>query len=94
MNEVGGGEKLQCVFQDPQFTDLDKEFLTSLGYTVVDDPEAFSKITEHSLVYAIHCYADVYKSVSKGPRPAAMVGTDVENFGKFNTYVSCRRSRR
>jgi hypothetical protein len=51
---------------------------------VVEDPEAFGRITENSLVYAIHCYADVYKSVSEGPRPAIMVGTDVEKFGKFN----------
>ena len=72
------------MFQDPQFTDLDKEFLSSLGYTVVDDPLAFEHITESSLVYAIHCYGQVYKSIADGPRPAVVIGTDVENFGKFN----------
>ena len=84
-NSLAAGEqKLQCIFQDPQFTDLDKEFITSLGYTVVEDPAAFGQVAENTLVYAIHCYADVYKIVSEGPRPAIMVGTDVENFGKFN----------
>jgi hypothetical protein len=82
--KFAGEEKLSCIFQDPQFTDLDKEFLTSLGYTVVEDPLAFAKITEKSLVYAIHCYAQVYKSVAEGPRPALLIGTDVDNFGKFN----------
>ena len=81
---IGGEESLRCVFQDPQFTDLDKEFLTSLGYQVVDDPLAFGCITEKSLVYAIHCYSQVYKSVAEAPRPAMMIGTDVDNFGKFN----------
>ena len=84
---VGGGEEIQCVFQDPQFSAADKVFLSSLGYEVVDDPEAFAKITEDSLVYAIHCYPDVYKSVSEGPRPVVLVGTDVEKFRKFDTYV-------
>ena len=73
-----------CIFQDPQFTDTDKEFLTSLGYTVLNDPQAFEYITESSLVYAIHCYAPVYKSISERPRPAVLIGTDVDNFGKFN----------
>ncbi|KAG0650536.1 hypothetical protein D0Z07_3035 [Hyphodiscus hymeniophilus] len=82
--EACGERKLPCVFQDPQFTDLDKEFLSSLGYSVVEDPLAFGHITEKSLVYAIHCYAQVYKSVAEGPRPAVVIGTDVENFGKFN----------
>jgi hypothetical protein len=50
----------------------------------VEDPEAISKITGNTLVYAIHCYADVYMTVAEGPRPAMMVITDVENFGRFN----------
>lgn len=79
------GSNLPVVLQDPQFTDLDKEFLASLGYTVVADPEAFDVVKEGSLVYAIHCYAKVYKAVSEGPRPAVLVGTDVGNFGKFDT---------
>lgn len=80
---LGGDMKL--VAQDPQFTDLDKEFLTSLGYTVVEDPEAFKSIEEGSMVYAIHCYARVYKAVSEVPRPVLLIGTDVGNFGRFDT---------
>jgi hypothetical protein len=76
--------EVPITLQDPQFIDLDKEFLASLGYKVVDDPDAFKHITEATLVYAIHCYADVYKAVSEGPRPAVLIGTDVENFGRFS----------
>jgi len=85
--EVLGISASNCIFQDPQFTDTDKEFLTSLGYTVVDDPQAFDSITESALVYAIHCYAPVYKSISERPRPAVLIGTDVDNFGKFNLSI-------
>jgi hypothetical protein len=55
---------------------------------VVEDPEAIGKIGSGSLVYAIHCYADVYLAVSEGPRPSMMVVTDVGNFGRFNVYVN------
>jgi hypothetical protein len=80
----GNGQPLPCVLQDPQFTDLDKEFFFSLGWKILEDPEAFGKITGESLVYAIHCYADVYRKVGEGPRPAVLVGTDVGNFGRFS----------
>ncbi|KAL5327370.1 hypothetical protein ACEPPN_005066 [Leptodophora sp. 'Broadleaf-Isolate-01'] len=78
------GSELQIVFQDPQFTKLDKEFLASLGYKVVKDPDAFAEVAEGSLVYAIHCYASVYKSVAERPRPAVLIITDVGNFSRFD----------
>ncbi|TVY19587.1 hypothetical protein LARI1_G000756 [Lachnellula arida] len=77
------GEKIPAVFQEPQFTDTDKQLLRELGYEAVEDPKAFGDIDENSLVYAIHCYADVYKKVSEQKRPAIFIGTDVENFGRF-----------
>ncbi|RAL67598.1 hypothetical protein DID88_008351 [Monilinia fructigena] len=86
LKEFGGigADKIQCIFQDPQYTETDKEFLTSLAGIVVDDPLAFDYIKEDTLVYAIHCYGPVYKTISEGPRPAALIGTDVNNFGRFN----------
>lgn len=57
--------------------------MKELGYDVVEDPEAFQHIGEDSLIYAIHCYADVYRKVSEQKRPAVFIGTDVENFGRF-----------
>jgi hypothetical protein len=84
LNTFSSTQPLQCTLQDPQFTAVDKDFLVSFGYTVVDDPLVFDHITKNSLVYAIHCYAKIYESVSKCPRPALLVGTDIHNFGKFN----------
>lgn len=80
---LGGSDNIQCIFQDPQYTETDKEFLTSLPGIVVDDPLAFGYINEDTLVYAIHCYAPVYKTITEGPRPAVMIGTDTNNFGGF-----------
>ncbi len=79
------GPELQITFQDPQYTAVDKEFLASLGYKVLEDPQAFLEIGEGSLVYAIHCYGAVYKSVSERSRPAVLIGTDVGNFTKFDS---------
>ena len=69
--------------QEPLFTPLDISFLSSdaeYGYQIVENPEAFKLINERSLVYAIHCYADVYKGISEGLKPAVIVGTEVELF--------------
>lgn len=84
---LDSGAERQIVFQDPQFTRMDKEFLTSLGYKIKEDPEAFAEVGKGSLVYAIHCYAQVYKSIAERPRPAVLVGTDVGNFARFDAYV-------
>ncbi len=83
--DVLGTQRMEVVLQDPQFTELDREFLGGIGYKVVDDPDAFRNITEDSLVYAIHCYVDVYKAISEGPKPALLIGTDIENFGRFGS---------
>lgn len=67
-------ETLKCIAQEPAFTPLDRQFITGLGFEVVEDPAAFGHITDGTLVYAIHCYSDIFENVSKGPQPAAMVG--------------------
>ena len=79
------GKEMDVVLQDPQFTELDTEFLESFGYKVVQDPEGFKEVKEATLVYAIHCYVDVYKAISECPRPAVLIGTDIGNFGRFET---------
>ncbi|EDN91071.1 predicted protein [Sclerotinia sclerotiorum 1980 UF-70] len=85
LEELGGigADKIQCVFQDPQYTETDKEFLISLAGIVVDDPLAFDHIKEDTLVYAIHCYGPVYKTISSGPQPAVLIGTDMDNFSRL-----------
>ena len=66
----------RTTLQDPRFTELDKQFLTSRGYEVVEDPDAFSHIKETSLVYAIHCPLRLFSKVKQGPNPAMVIGND------------------
>lgn len=68
------------VAQDPSFTPLDAEFLATLGFTVVSDPEGFLAITTNTLVYSIAGYLDMDWVISYGPWPAALVCGDTEAF--------------
>ncbi|KAF4627285.1 hypothetical protein G7Y89_g10870 [Cudoniella acicularis] len=81
---LAGEEKIHIVFQDPIYTDMDKQLLCHLGHQVVEDPAGFESIGEDTLVYAIHCYGDVYRKVAEGIKPAILICTDLDNFGKFN----------
>lgn len=47
------GKLLPCIIQDICYSDLDKQFLRSLDFTVVDDPDAFSLINANSLALNI-----------------------------------------
>jgi hypothetical protein len=87
-NEVFvGSQDIKVTFQDPAFTDLDIAFLNTLDFAVRTDPDAFELITEKTLVYAIHCYADVYEKVARRGGGKVIVCTDVEKFGGPSSYV-------
>jgi hypothetical protein len=83
-----GDEDIKFTFQDPAFTELDIEYLRSLEYEVVSHPEAFERINEKTLVYAIHCYAEIYEKVARQGGGKIIVCTDVEEFGGPSSYVS------
>lgn len=82
MEVLGGASNV--IFQDPQYTELDGQFLEVLGYKVVKDPEAFGSIGAGTLVFAVHCYKEVYGEVAAQEKPALFIGTDVGNFGRFD----------
>ena len=42
----------EIVFQEPLFTEEDVEFLTGLGYKVVDNPDGLDMITENTFLFA------------------------------------------
>lgn len=68
------------IAQDPLFTPLDAEFLTSLGFLVLPDPEGFLAITPTTLVFSIAGYLAMDWVISQGPWPAALICGDVEAF--------------
>lgn len=69
---------IPCIFQEPLFTDSDKEFLTGLGHTVVDAPEASSAVSNTSLLFGVHLYEPLYAEALKDSSPAVFVGTGLD----------------
>jgi hypothetical protein len=61
------------------YSDADKEFLTTLGLRVVDDPDAFTSIDSGSLVVYMGTPCTVPRFVALGTRPAAMFCNDWGN---------------
>ena len=70
--------EIPVIQQDPAFTDHDKEFLSTFKHTVASDPKGYAKVTKKSLVYAIHCYPDVYDGIRKAATPAMLIGNNLK----------------
>jgi hypothetical protein len=73
---VEPGKPLRCVIQDPGFSEIDKQILSSLGMEVVDDPDAFAHINANTMVVHVRGYHCLTRYVCEGTWPAAMI-TDV-----------------
>lgn len=69
------GAKIDCVFQDPVFTQSDKDFLASLGHKVVETPAAFDMVDADTFLYGIHLYQGIYTMALKTSLPVIFVGT-------------------
>ncbi|KAL8790570.1 MAG: hypothetical protein Q9195_006314 [Heterodermia aff. obscurata] len=83
-------------FQDPEFNDLDREFLTSLGYAVIDTPASNDVLTEESFLFAPRCFFDVLWAsldhVFKETQhfPALCLGVDIAKM----YYLECPATRK
>ena len=64
-------------FQDPEFNSADREFLTSLGYAVIDTPASNDVLTEESFLYAPRCIFDVLWATLDHAFPALCLGVDI-----------------
>ncbi|KAI4242780.1 MAG: hypothetical protein L6R40_003844 [Gallowayella cf. fulva] len=72
------GSSIEVYMQDPIFNTLDNQFLSSLGYTILTHPSAFSKITSSTFLLAPHLELEMYARALAGPeQPALCVGTDL-----------------
>ncbi|KAG9241849.1 hypothetical protein BJ878DRAFT_205997 [Calycina marina] len=80
---LGPEVDVPIVFQDPAFSDIDREFLASIGYKVVNAPDGWMSVGPYSLVYGIHCYNDVLSSVVEDSRPAMMIRNTVDPNSAF-----------
>ena len=63
--------------QDPEYNQLDVEFLTSLGYAVIVSPASNDVLTEESFLFAPRCIFDVLWSSLDHVFPALCLGVDI-----------------
>lgn len=77
-------QSIQCIFQEPIFTQSDKTFLHTLGHTIVDSPAAYSLIDDGTLLFAVHLYRPIYAAALHASLPAIYIGT---GWDVWDTYV-------
>lgn len=71
---VDGHSIQEVYFQDPAFTKVEKKFLQSLGYTVLEDPAAFEKMSASTFLFAPFNGYDVACSAFAVSFPALFIG--------------------
>lgn len=69
------GQKIDCFFQDPIFTESDKAFIARLGHQVVESPKGCDMVNPDTLLFAVHLYRPIYAMALKDHLPAVFVGT-------------------
>ncbi|KAI0111134.1 hypothetical protein GGR51DRAFT_557540 [Nemania sp. FL0031] len=70
--------QIRCIFQDPVFNSVDKEFIASLGHEVVESPTGFQLVDSESMAFGVHLYRDVYAQVIATHLPAMFIGTSYD----------------
>lgn len=66
-------------FQDPFFTALDIEFLTSRGHIVIHSPASAEALTQYTFLFAPHSREDSFCGTLRWTFPVLMLGFDIEN---------------
>lgn len=77
-------EPIECIFQEPIFTESDKRFITDLGHTIVESPAAYERIDQHTLLIGVHLYRPIYAEALKSCLPAIFIGT---GWDVWDTYA-------
>ena len=71
---VEGHSIQEVYFQDPAFTKVEKRFLQSLGYTVLEDPAAFEQMSASTFLFAPFVAYNVASSALAVSFPALYMG--------------------
>jgi len=66
---------IRCIFQEPYFTPADRDFLGGMNYEIVDSPQGYKTVDEHTFLYGIHLYKDTYSDAIASHIPAIFIGT-------------------
>jgi hypothetical protein len=79
-------QAIRALIQDPWYSEVDKEFLTRTGFTVIDNPKGFLEVDEGSLVFSVSPNVPVKQIVADMARPAAMLWNTVEKHANRRAY--------
>ena len=71
---VEGHSIQEVYFQDPAFTKVEKKFLQSLGYTVLEDPAALEEMSASTFLFAPFIAYNVATSAFANSFPALYMG--------------------
>lgn len=71
---------IECFFQEPLYTSSDRDYLRSIGHTVVETPAASRMITPMTMVFTIHLPTREYLGCLAGAVPAMLVGTTFDRY--------------
>ncbi|KAH8169356.1 SRR1 domain-containing protein [Sarocladium implicatum] len=74
------GTRIQCISQDPIFTESDKGFLNTLGHQVLESPSAYAEIDENTFLYGVHLYRPVYAASFEKHLSYIFVGTGYDEW--------------
>lgn len=66
------GTSIECVVQDPAYTEVDKKVLEFLRVTVVEDPQGFLGVTDASVVLSFCPNVPVRQIITDIARPAIL----------------------
>lgn len=71
--QPGSGVTIQCFAQDPTYTEADKVVLHEVGITVLEDPRAFLKVNDETVVLSFAPDVPVRQIVTDLARPAVFI---------------------
>lgn len=66
---------IECFYQEPRFSQPDKDFIATLGGKVIESPESYCIIDETTLVFGVHLYRDIWAAALEKSLPGMFVGT-------------------
>ncbi|KAI0018020.1 hypothetical protein F4780DRAFT_781724 [Xylariomycetidae sp. FL0641] len=84
MAEAVQQHPIRCFFQEPLFNSAEKEFIESLGHSVVSSPAGFQQVDPSTLVFGVHLYRDIYSQVLARHIPTVFVGTSYSVWEDFH----------
>ena len=67
-------------FQDPAFNDIDRRYLSSLGYSVIDSPASEEVVTEDTFLFAPYNQWEVVFATLNHAFPALMIGNSLKHY--------------